>query len=88
MVGRVASRFSTCTAVPLHSVKRDNCFFFSETTLLRDDLFLAKQLCNDVNMHQKSNDFAGLEKPRFQACSLGKQLSKFTCPGPLLACLS
>lgn len=46
MAGRVASRFATCTAVSLHSVKRDNFFFqrndfakgrlvFSETTLQR-----------------------------------------------------
>ena len=49
------SRFATCTALPLH-LKRDD-LFFSKTTLLRDDFFLGKQLCNDVNMHQKSTDF-------------------------------
>ena len=49
------SRFATCTALPLH-LKRDD-LFFSQTTLPRDDFFLGKQLCNDVNMHQKSTDF-------------------------------
>ena len=49
------SRFATCTALPLH-LKRDD-LFFSKTTLLRDDFFLGKQLCNDVNMHQKSTDY-------------------------------